>query len=150
MSILGTVWNKETYSVDLSLAVFLTKNDRPQNGRLRDGAVNQLNYRNFPAYRCLAYFHAMPSIKAGFPTGAHVSRKLYQKQFVIAQSRSAAATPIYARRTRPHTANLKPSPSKSTTNPLPSSPNRTPIRFIPDHQSTTILLHYGTESNRGA
>jgi len=31
--ILGTVGNKETYPVDMFLAGFLTKNDRPQNGR---------------------------------------------------------------------------------------------------------------------
>jgi len=47
--ILGTIWNKETYSVDMFLAVFLTKNDRPQNGRLRDGAAILLNYKSFLA-----------------------------------------------------------------------------------------------------
>jgi hypothetical protein len=47
--ILGTVGNKETYSVDILLATFLAKNDRPQNGRLRDGIDKTLNYRIFPA-----------------------------------------------------------------------------------------------------
>jgi hypothetical protein len=56
IGILGTVGNKETYSVDMFLAGFLTKNDRPQNARLRDCAANRLNYPRFSAWRCLAYF----------------------------------------------------------------------------------------------
>jgi hypothetical protein len=47
--ILGTVGNKETYSVDILLATFFAKNDRPQNGRLRDGAAILLNYKSFLA-----------------------------------------------------------------------------------------------------
>ncbi len=47
--ILGTVGSKETYSVDILLAAFLAKNDRPQNGRLRDGAAILLNYKSFSA-----------------------------------------------------------------------------------------------------
>jgi len=47
--IFETIQNKGTYSVDVFLAIFLIKNDRSQNGRLRDGAVNQLNYRSFLA-----------------------------------------------------------------------------------------------------
>jgi hypothetical protein len=43
------VQNKGTYSVGVFLAIFLIKTGRPQNGRLRDGAVNQLNYRSFQA-----------------------------------------------------------------------------------------------------
>jgi len=45
----GAIWNKETYSVDAFFEVFLTKNDRPQNGRLRDGAAILLNYKSFLA-----------------------------------------------------------------------------------------------------
>jgi len=56
VSIFGTVWNKETYSVDVFLAALSNKSDLPQNGRLKDGAINHLNYRSFPAWLCLAYF----------------------------------------------------------------------------------------------
>jgi hypothetical protein len=47
--ILGMVGNKETYSVDRLSAAFLAKNDRPQNGRLRDCDANRLVYKGFSA-----------------------------------------------------------------------------------------------------
>jgi hypothetical protein len=47
--ILETAQNKETHSVDVFLVIFLIKNDRPQNGRLRDGATIPLNYKSFSA-----------------------------------------------------------------------------------------------------
>ncbi len=42
--------------MDVFLAILPIENDRPQYDRLRDGAINHLNYRSFPAWRCLAYF----------------------------------------------------------------------------------------------
>jgi hypothetical protein len=47
--ILETAQNKETHSVDVFLVIFLIKNDRPQNGRLRDGAAIPLKYKSFLA-----------------------------------------------------------------------------------------------------
>jgi hypothetical protein len=48
-SILEKAQNKETHSVDVFLAIFLIKTDRPQTGRLRDGATIPLNHKSFSA-----------------------------------------------------------------------------------------------------
>ena len=49
VGILKTAVNKETYSVNVFLVILPIKNDRPQNGRLRDGAAILLNYKSFLA-----------------------------------------------------------------------------------------------------